>query len=88
MVKFRIYTEDKNRREIEVITTKYFSGFTLIPTVGFYKGAREQSFIIEILAECNSQIFKDIENLCKEIKWYNKQESVLLTKESIDSEFI
>ncbi len=89
MVKFTIYTEDKNRREIEVIVTKYFTGFTIIPAVGFYKGAREQSVIIELILDRTTKVFEDVKNLCEEIKKYNDQESILLTRENaLDVEFI
>ncbi len=89
MIKFTIYTEDKHRRVIEVLATKYFQGFTIIPAVGFFEGVREQSVIIEILVERSTQAFKDVRNLCLEIKKHNNQESILLTKENaLDTEFI
>lgn len=77
---YKVYTEDLKRREIEVIISKYFKGFTIASTTGFWELQREQSIVIDIVANgedviaCNAKI----KDLCLEIKSLNKQESVLV----------
>jgi hypothetical protein len=46
-----IYTEDKNRNRIIELVQKRFSGFTIMPTFGFFGGKPEASLKIEIWAE-------------------------------------
>ena len=86
---YRLYTEDKNRKEIEKIVSKYFDGFTVFTAKGYWEGKSENSLVIEILIE--QHFFGEhliIYEICKEIKALNDQESVLVVKLNCDSEFI
>ena len=77
---YRLYTEDINRREVEVLVAKYFEGFTITPATGYWQLKREQTIIIDIVGEEGNLIdcFQDIKRLCEEIKKLNKQESILI----------
>lgn len=83
---YRIYTEDINRNEVLEIVAKYFDAFTVIPCKGAWKGAHESSLIIEII---DSDVIAPKVIYCAEtIKYTNKQESVLITKSTIESELV
>ena len=85
---YRIYTEDKNRLWIEATAGNYFSGFTIIKTMGYWKGKPEKSLIIEIIAQNAYEHKANINCLCQDIKQFNKQESVLLTCQEVEADFI
>lgn len=73
---YRIYTEDKNRNKLEKIVATYFHGFTLIPSTGYWEGAKEESLIIEVVG-----INEDtkIRQCAEAIKAVNEQQAVLVT---------
>lgn len=73
---FRIYTEDKNRPEVERIVTEQFDGFTLIGAAGYWQGEREQSLIVEIVAPINDA--PKVFTVASAIKRANKQQAVLV----------
>ena len=87
---YRLYTEDINRHEVEVLVAKYFQGFTIIPATGFWQLKREQTIIIDIVGEEGSLIdcFQEIKKLCEEIKKLNKQESILILSISSTASFL
>lgn len=72
---YRIYTEDKRRKQIERLVSASNQGFTLIPAIGYYQGKKEQSLIIEIL---QTTLVKAVK-LAASIKRINRQSSVLVT---------
>lgn len=92
MLKYIIYTENKNIAKIEAILNDSFiiEGYTIINTQGYYKGLKEEALKIEILIKpCNKFNYTDIlKTICKRIKRVNKQETVLLTIEKIKAQFI
>jgi len=71
---YRIYTEDVNRELIEQIVADSFDGYTLLPATGVWKGAREQSVVIELSTEDKARVFET----ARQIKAANKQEAVLV----------
>lgn len=74
---YRIFTQNKNHKEIESIISKYFEGFSLIKSTGFWRLQREKSLIIEIITDDTDKLIND---LAKEIKETNKQEAILIQK--------
>lgn len=74
---YRIFTEDKNKHQIEAIVNKYYPGFTLYKGEGFWRLQKEKSLIIEIITEEHET---KINKIAKEIKKVNKQEAVLVQK--------
>jgi hypothetical protein len=69
----RIYTEKKNSRRIAKLISGQFESFTIHPTVGYYRGNREPSIAIEIVAANPAAIRK----LAERIKEMNGQKSIL-----------
>jgi putative component of toxin-antitoxin plasmid stabilization module len=71
---YRIYTEQKNKREIVSLAGKQFESFTLQPTQGYYKGKGEKEIVIEIIGAGK----KSVQQLAKRIRKMNGQRSVLI----------
>lgn len=82
---YRIFTEDKNRDEIERIVSRYFQGFTIISAVGYWNGTKENSLIIEILGIYD---YDKIVKICNEVKITNNQEAVLVELVKCESDLI
>jgi len=82
---YRIYTENKSRQTIEQLTNKYFQGYTLLQGTGHYQGKREPSIILEIVG---NEIDRQIEQLARDIKHANNQESILVQKLQNEHSFI
>lgn len=74
---YRIFTEQINLHKIEKIVSKFFEGFTLIKSEGFWRLQKENSLIIEIVTSEQDQKITD---LAKLIKQANNQESVLIQR--------
>lgn len=74
---YRIFTENKNLKKIEAIVSKYFEGFSLIKSEGFWRLQKENSLIIEVITDDTDKLIND---MAKEIKTANKQEVVLIQK--------
>ena len=83
MIKYIIYTENKNLVKIEAILNDslIIEGYTIINTQGYWQGIKEKALKIEILLEpCNKLNYTNIiKTICKKIKIVNKQKAVLLT---------
>jgi hypothetical protein len=73
---FRIYTEEKHKRDIVRLAGKAFDNFTLQPTLGYYKGKPEKSIVIEIIGAREPAI----KELALRIRKMNGQKSVLIMK--------
>ena len=74
---YRIFTENKNQNAIEKIVNKYFEGFTLIKSEGYWRLQKENSLIIEIVTDDTDKLIND---LALEIKTVNNQEAILIQK--------
>lgn len=74
---YRILTEDKNHEELEKLAAKHFPGFTLVRGQGFWRLQKEDTLIIEIVAD---DIDVKINTLALAIKQLNNQEAVLVQK--------
>ena len=73
---YRIYTENKNQKEIEKIVGKDFEGFTIFKAKGFWRLQAEKSLIIEIESPGIGK--EKVNKLAKKIKKANEQEAVLV----------
>ena len=71
---YRLYTEDKNKREILRLVAKQFQSFTLQPTLGYYRGKHERSIVIEIVGAAK----RDVNAIARVIGAMNGQKSVLV----------
>ena len=85
---YQIFTEDKNRTQVERLVGVHFSGFSIYPGTGYWKGIKEQSLCIKILAQDQYEHKANIAELCQEIKLVNAQENVLLLEEEVNARFI
>lgn len=86
---YRLMTEDKNRKWLIKLIGRFFDGFTIIRTLGYWQGIPEKSLIIEI--DANGQGgYPDlrIENIVDEIKSHNKQEAVLVYRMDLCGEVL
>jgi hypothetical protein len=70
----RVYTEDKNKREILRLVAKRFQSFTLQPTLGYYRGKPERSIVIEIVGAAQ----REVNAVARFIGAMNGQKSVLV----------
>ncbi len=73
---YRIFTEDKNRRELLPIISKQFPGFTVIEATGYWLGKPEKSLVIEIMTRLSDDT--PIMHLAGLIQDLNNQEAVLV----------
>jgi hypothetical protein len=69
----RIYTEKKNTRAIVKLLSDHFESFTIHPTLGYYRGGKEESIAVEIVGARSSQV----RNLAEQIRKMNGQRSIL-----------
>ena len=88
----RILTQDKHRKWLLQTVAEYFPNFTVYKTLGWWRGGKERSLVIEVDTAGQSWMTQAIvttkvKNLCFKIKGYNKQESVLVQRVDVDSEF-
>jgi hypothetical protein len=80
----RIYTEKKNSRLIVKLISQQFESFTIHPTLGYYRGAREESIAIEIVGASAHAIRK----VAGAIQKMNGQKSVLIIRFLAETESI
>ena len=84
---FRLFTENKNLKEIENIISKFFKGFTLFKSVGYWDGIKEKSLCLEIATETKNDLTK-LKEIAKQINKVNKQNCCLIQQLSNRSFFI
>lgn len=70
---------------IDVVATT-FDGFSVTDTTGYYKGTREESITIAIVADDSARA--RVYAVAEAIRETNKQETVLVTECTIDAVFI
>ena len=75
---YRILTEDKGNQNVIANTIlRRFEGFTIIKAIGYYKGLKEKTLLVEIdTLDDNNAL--GIIRIAEEIKKYNSQSSVLV----------
>lgn len=74
---YRIHTQNKNKKFLCQLISKYFDGFSVIEQIGYWQSKKEKSLCIEIVADTASTALK-IGQLCKAICGYNRQDAVLI----------
>ena len=79
MVQYTIYTEKFDN--LIDITTKYFTGFTIVDGLGYSNNTLEQAAIIIILGFDNDK--PKVVELCQEIAKINLQSSVYVTYQKV-----
>ena len=82
---YRIYTEDKQREDIDqVLKAHGIDSYTLIPTQGYWQGAQENSLIIEIL----SDLPLPLQYIAQSIKLTLNREAVLYTAGEVEAQLV
>ena len=81
--RYRLYTE--RFPNIAEITARYFDGFSIVESVGYWQGIAELSVIVEIITSESNRW--RIDALREFIKTANNQQSVMLTIEPVTAEF-
>ena len=79
---YRIYTEDNDN--LSMLTSQYFEGFTTYNTVGYWKGIKENSVVIEFVTNDEYKV----KRLVGKIKVENKQETMLVIAQEVEAQFI
>jgi len=90
MKRFKIYTENKNTRELIELVKSELEAATIYFATGIWQGATEESMVIEyITSEVDAEIMKRrLRKLMEKIKIMNRQETVMLTVENVQVEFV
>lgn len=81
---YRILTEDVNRETIYSILDSYVDGYTVTPSVGSWRGVRENSPAIDLVG-VNLPKATDIANAIRDA---NNQEAVMLLEFSAVSTLV
>ena len=71
---YRILTEDVNRESIYAILDSYVDGYTVTPSIGSWRGQRENSLAIDLVDVSRLTVVRIAESIRRE----NSQESVLV----------
>jgi len=87
---YRIYTENKNKTEIENLIARTFTAFTVFLATGHWQGMPERSLVVEIAA--HEKDYTTVAVLADEIRTLNDQDAVLIqsmptTIKLIDADF-
>jgi len=87
---YRLYTEDKNREEIEQAANVLFHAYTLSTAIGVWRGTKENSLCLEVFAQANElqTAWYKMKVLAAQIKTLNEQECVLLVELDARGEFV
>ena len=86
MTLLKIYTEDVKREKLLKLVSRYFQGFTMYKTTGYWKGLAEKSLCFEIIPESLFNYRDEVKRLCKDIKIMNSQESVMVIEVKAESQ--
>lgn len=71
---YRLYTADINRPKIQSILGEPFSGYTLYPAIGAYKGISEKSLVIDLFSD-NTNLVRSV---AQRIADTNSQDAVAM----------
>ena len=81
MTRYRLYTERFDN--VPAIASKYFDGFTVYHTVGYWQGTAEDSVVVEVLTDEHAKVSA----LARELRKTNDQQAVLVTSEPVTVEW-
>lgn len=81
---YRILTEDVNRETIYSILDSYVDGYTVTPSIGSWRGVRENSLAIDFVGVSANKVVA----MAEAIRAANDQESVLILEFNTAVQFI
>jgi hypothetical protein len=84
---YRLFTERKNVKNLMMLISESFGGFTIYETTGYWSGKKERSLCIEIAGN-ETDIPLRMNRLCRQICGYNKQECVLVQIVDVEIQYI
>jgi len=94
-IRYRLYTEDLNRDKIMERVNADFHGYTVFDATGSWMGKTEKSIVIEIVSDSESMtdtmradLALTVRALAGDIARMNWQQTVMVTREVIESEFV
>jgi predicted LPLAT superfamily acyltransferase len=73
---YKIYCENKDREAIEFLIASHIDSFTVTEAIGYYKGTKEKSIVIEVFNTTR----EIINNIAQEIISIFQQESVAIVE--------
>ena len=76
---YTIYTEDTGREDVFTILDQYFDSYTIVPSLGHWKGYQEKSLVLQIVTFDRVAVYL----AANDIKLRNRQDSVLVTEQAI-----
>ena len=80
---YKLYTQRLKVEWLKSIVAENFPGFSVYYTDGCYKLTDEKSVVIEIITD-NPAAEHYFQLIALKIKGYNKQESVLITRQEVE----
>lgn len=81
---YQICTELKNEAGIITILNQYFTGYSVVKGLGYWKGKPEASVTISVITED----VVAVQHAAEDIKQLNEQESVLVIATASTSTFV
>lgn len=82
MTLYRLFTQDSPN--LPELVSRLFPGFSILSSLGYWKGVSESSVCIEILTDDADSI----SILATDIKVANQQESILVQRLAIEGSFV
>jgi hypothetical protein len=82
-MRYRLYTESINRDRLAELFAD-IEGYTVLSGVGVYKGKEERAVVYEVVSNTRGML-SVLQNIARIIREENKQETVLVTRESVES---
>ena len=79
--RYRLYTEDLNRKTLARLFDRHFNSYSVQEQKGVWNGKAEKSLVFEII--CDEREALILPYIAEDIKLHNKQEAVLITTEQI-----
>lgn len=80
-----VFTDDEVERGIQAYCEKIgIDGYTLVESMGFYKGVKEKTTQLVIIGD-NDEL---IERLTKHLAWFFGQECIMLTVSNLEATFL
>ena len=83
MIRYRVYTENKNFDAVIAHAACVIPGFSVFTGTGVWDGQREKCLVIEVIADGDKNDL--IRGLAIWIKNLNSQQAVIVTQETVES---
>lgn len=70
---------------LQDVVVPLYDGFTIIPSQGFWKGKREEVFIIEIVTNCGWETEQNINTISAAYVSRYNQDAVMITQQEVEA---